>query len=332
MNQSSSNISTHKKIQLANFLNRLGETDFEQEIISGLQANPKQIPSKFFYDTKGSLLFEEITQLDEYYPSRTERSILKEIGPKIFKDLTDTDIIELGSGDGSKMLILLNEVIEENQEGLTYIPVDFSQSAVEKSIQFLSSIFPALNFMGITADFLSQVHLIPRNRRRLFCFLGSTLGNLNPDQAINFLCNVRNAMETSDELLLGVDMVKEQDVLNRAYNDSKGITAAFNKNILNVTNQIAGTNFNPDDFEHFAFFNAEHSRIEMHLKAVRNIQIKSPSLINPIHILKDETIHTENSYKQTLTSIGNLLNSCNLKIKEVYSDSRGWFSVLHVTI
>ena len=331
MSQTSSYISTHDKIQLVNYLERLGKTDFVQEIISGLQSNPKRIPSKFFYDAKGSLLFEEITRLDEYYPTRTERSILKDIVSKIFKGLEDTDIIELGSGDGSKMLILLNEMPEGNQQSITYIPVDFSQSAVEKSIRFLSSAFPSLNFLGITADFLSQVHLIPRNRRRLFCFLGSTLGNLNPDEAHKFLSNVRKAMDDGDELLLGVDMVKDEDVLNKAYNDSKGITAAFNLNILNVSNQVAGTNFNPDDFEHIAFFNAEYSRIEMHLKAVHDIQIKSPSLINPIHILRDNTIHTENSYKQTLSSIEKLLNGCNLKIKEVYSDSRGWFSVLHVT-
>ena len=329
MNQNSSDISTHAKIELVNYLDRLGKTDLAQEIISGLQSNPKRIPSKFFYDAKGSLLFEEITRLDEYYPTRTEKSILKSIAPNIFKSLKDTDIVELGSGDGSKMLILLKEVLEDNQESITYIPVDFSQSAVEGSIRFLSSAFPSLNLLGITADFLSQVHLIPRNQKRLICFLGSTLGNLNPDEAHKFLSGVRKAMDDGDELLLGVDMVKNRNVLNRAYNDSKGVTAAFNLNILNVSNQIAKTNFNSNDFEHLALFNEEESRIEMHLEAIREVEIDSPYLLNSIVIQKGETIHTENSYKYTVESIKNLFQSTNFRIKEIYTDPNKWFSVIH---
>ena len=331
MNQNSSDISTRVKIELVNYLDSLGKTDLAQEIISGLQSNPKRIPSKFFYDAKGSLLFEEITRLDEYYPTRTEKSILKSIAPNIFKGLKDTDIVELGSGDGSKMLILLKEVLEDNQESITYIPVDFSQSAVESSIRFLFSAFPSLNLLGITADFLSQVHLIPRNQKRLICFLGSTLGNLNPDEAHKFLSGVRKAMDYGDELLLGVDMVKDRNVLNRAYNDAKGVTAAFNLNILNVSNQIAKTNFNSNDFEHLAFFNEEESRIEMHLKALHDVEINSPYLLNSLTIKKGDTIHTENSNKYTLKSIQNLLNTSNLSIKEVFTDRNNWFSVLHIT-
>ncbi|MFP4557568.1 MAG: L-histidine N(alpha)-methyltransferase [Bacteroidales bacterium] len=332
MNQPIINMSTHEKIKLDNYLDRLGKTDFVQEIISGLQSNPKRIPSKFFYDAKGSRLFEEITRLDEYYPTRTEMSILRSMASKIFKDLEDTDIIELGSGDGSKMLILLDEMPEGNQQSITYIPVDFSQSAVEKSVRYLSSAFPSLTFLGITADFLSQVHMIPRNRRRLFCFLGSTLGNLNPDEAHKFLSNVRKAMNDGDEFLLGVDMVKDKGILNKAYNDSKGITAAFNLNILNVTNRVAKTNFNPDDFEHLAYFNQDKSRIEMHLRALHNVEIKSPSFPQPFSILKDETIHTENSYKYSLGSLKKLMKGCNLDIKKVYTDERDWFSVLHIKV
>jgi L-histidine N-alpha-methyltransferase len=161
--------------------------------------------------------------------------------------------------------------------------------------------------------------------------MGSTLGNLNQADALKFLGNVRASMQNGDEFLLGVDMVKNSDVLNRAYNDEKGVTAAFNLNILNVSNQIAKTNFNIDDFEHLAFFNEDESRIEMHLKALYDVEINSPYLPNSLTIKKGDTIHTENSNKYTLESIEHLLNTSNLSIKEVFTDRNNWFSVLRIT-
>jgi L-histidine Nalpha-methyltransferase len=330
MNYNTSHISTHEKIQLFNLLNKIEKVDMVEEIVAGLKANQMYLPSKFFYDTKGSMLFEEITKLEEYYPTRTEKAILKNIAPKIFNDLKDTDIVELGSGDGSKVSILLKAIREENLETIQYIPVDFSESAINKSIQTLSAEFPELSFVGFTADFLSQMHLIPRIQKRLICFMGSTLGNLNQADAQKFLGNVRASMNSGDGFLLGVDMLKNRDVLNRAYNDDKGVTADFNLNILKVSNQIAKTNFNIDDFEHLAFFNESKSRIEMHLKALHDVEIRSPYLLNSLTIKKGDTIHTENSNKYTLESIEHLLNTSNLSIKEVFTDRNNWFSVLHI--
>jgi L-histidine N-alpha-methyltransferase len=330
MDHNTSHTSIQGKIHLFNLLSEIEPVDMVKEIIEGLEASQMYLPSKFFYDTKGSILFEEITKLEEYYPTRTESAILNEIAPKVFRDLKDTDIVELGSGDGSKVSTILKAVREGNLDTIKYIPVDFSQSAIEKSIYTLSAKFPALNFLGITSDFLSQVHLIPHNQKRLICFMGSTLGNLYNSEALKFLGNVRASMKHGDEFLLGVDMVKDHDILNRAYNDAKGVTAAFNLNILNVSNQIAKTNFNTDDFEHLAFFNESESRIEMHLKALREVEINSPYLISPVVMQKGETVHTENSYKYTFSTIENLLNSSNLRIKQVYTDARDWFSVLHI--
>ncbi len=322
----------NKKVIFSNFLQKIDNNDFVKEIIDGLSSKQKYIPSKFFYDKKGSGLFDEITKLDEYYPTRTEKSILKNIAPQIAGNLINKDIVELGNGDGSKMHILLSAAREDVLKSILYLPVDYSQAYIKKTTGVFENDFPEIKIHGIVADFLSQIDMIPRRSTRLYCFFGSTLGNFTSEQAEKFIKNIRACMQKGDEFLLGIDMVKDKSILERTYNDSQQVTSEFNKNILRVANKIAETNFNINDFEHLAYFNEAESRIEMHLKANKELKITSPHISGNIIINKGETIHTENSHKYSTGYIKNLAESCNFKILDVYTDEKKWFSVVHFAV
>lgn len=329
MNYFDCNEIIEKQIVVSDFLEKIDNNDFVKEILDGLQCKQKYIPSKFFYDNEGSKLFDDITTLEEYYPAHVEKSILKKIASNINGNLNNKDIIELGNGDGSKMKILINAVPKEFLNSIQYLPVDYCRSFVEKTSKIFSDAFPELEINGIVADFLSQVKMIPRRSSRVFCFFGSTLGNLTTDKAWEFITQIRESMQEGDEFLIGIDMVKDKAVLERAYNDSKNVTDAFNKNILKVSNNIAGTNFNIGDFEHIAFFNEDELRIEMHLKALKDLKISSPHIQDVITINKDETIHTENSHKYTPAFLNEIAEICNFKIMDIYTDDNKWFSVVH---
>lgn len=298
-----------------------------KEILKGLNHDKKYIPSRFFYDKKGIELFEKITRLPEYYLSRLEKSNLKNSAKLIVESFEHADIIELGSGDCSKILILLDAFSGEIIKNIRYIPVDISKEAIKKSATILSKKYKDLTIYGIQADFLKYPLPINSYKKKLICFFGSTLGNLYPEQAFAFLNEINTKMNTGDEFLLGLDMVKDISVLNRAYNDKKGITAAFNRNILNSINRNAGTLFKPELFEHLAFFNPAASRIEMHLKALEKMNVPGP--FGEIPLKKGETIHTENSYKYTFGDIKAFSFHTGLKIKNIYSDQNKWFSLVH---
>ncbi len=318
-----------KRIKITNHLTEIGIDKIRKEIIDGLNAEQKYISSKFFYDEKGSKLFEDITQLPEYYPTRTEKSILEEIAPKLMSGLKNTDVVELGSGDCSKISILLSAIQDVNLDSINYIPVDVSRSAINDSAQELVEKFPELSINGLVLDFITQLNLIPNKRRRLFLFLGSTLGNFTGETVDSFLVNLSWNMNSGDSFVLGLDLVKPIDILHNAYNDSQGVTADFNKNILNALNDIVRTNFNIADFEHYAFFNNEKSRIEMHLVAKRDVVINSPYMGKEIFIRKGENIHTENSNKYSIERIQQLAEITGLKIKKVYTDTNNWFALAH---
>ncbi len=296
-----------------------------QELIQSLLSEPKHIPSKYFYDKKGSELFEQITQSAEYYPTKTEISILRANAKNITGGLSNTNIIELGSGDCSKISILLQAYNKNQLKNLTYIPIDISISAIEKSIKILKTRFPELNIKPISADFMQPAKFIPEVRNKLICFFGSTIGNLNTKDALNFLKDISSSMNKNDRFLLGADMVKNSQILEAAYNDKLKITAAFNKNILNNVNRILETDFKPDLFEHYAFFNKEKQRIEMHLKALKNMQIKSPYFADNLLIKKEEYIHTENSHKFTEEKILEFADYADLKINHIFRDKNHCF-------
>lgn len=316
------------KIKITNHIKDLGVNNIRKEIMEGLMSKQKFISSKFFYDSKGSKLFEQITQLPEYYPTRTEKGILKQIAPKLMHDLNHIDIVELGSGDCSKISILLNAVQKENMETINYIPVDISNSAIQHSAEELIERFPELTINGIVADFFDQIDLIPADNKRMFCFLGSTLGNFDEETAHVFLRSLSQNMNKGDTFLLGLDLVKPGHILQDAYNDTQGITATFNKNILRVVNDLLESDINPDQFEHLAFFNEDKSRIEMHLKANEDIRINSTFPDKEILLKKGETIHTENSYKFTMNQISELGKTSGLKINQLFIDENSWFTLI----
>ena len=318
-----------KQIKITNHLTDLGIDNVRKEIVDGLKAKQKYISSKFFYDEKGSILFENITQLPEYYPTRTEMSILKKVAPKIMANLRNVDIVELGSGDCSKISILLSSLLNENLDSITYVPVDVSKTAIQNSAEELVEKFPELSINGLVADFINQLNLIPKGRKRFFFFLGSTLGNFTEGVANKFLADLSSNMNPGDSFVLGVDLVKPTDVLDNAYNDSQNITADFNKNILNVVNDIIETDLNTSDFQHNAFFNSDKSRIEMHLITNKDIYLKSSYFDDEIFIKKGENIHTENSYKYSTKRINKLSEITGLKIKQIHTDDNEWFALIH---
>lgn len=284
----------------------------------------------FFYDDKGSKLFEEITKLPEYYLTRTEIPLIKKAASHLSSRLRNVDIVEFGSGDCTKISILLESVPKEFRKTICYVPFDVSRTTVEKSSRILLSRFPEIKIHGIVADFMTQLDVIPKESKKVFCFLGSTIGNLSMEKAQFFLINLSRIMNSDDLLLLGFDMVKNKEVLENAYNDRQNVTEKFNKNILNVVNNYIDSDFNPDNFEHIAFYNEKLSRIEMHLKALRDLEIFCPDASSNISIKKGETIHTENSYKFTEKNIQSLAKGADLKIQNIYTDTNKWFSLLEL--
>ena len=316
------------RIKLINYLPHIGIDKAREEIIKGLKAQPKYISSKYFYDEKGARLFEEITLLDEYYPTRTEKKIIAKAVKALNIDFSGLNIIDLGSGDHSKIRLFFNQVPQEYLSEITYYPVDISQSTIERAAEKLLDEFPVLKIEGIVADFMHQLHLAPKNGKRLFCFFGSTIGNFEPDQVKDFMHALGGQMREGDAFLLGLDMVKDIAVLEKAYNDAKGVTAEFNKNILNVVNNLSDTDFNSRDFEHWAFYNTDKKRIEMHLKAKKDVDI-SLSGKPFIHLRKGETIHTENSHKFDKSDIKSIGAWAGLTVDKVLSDENECFSLVY---
>jgi len=317
-------------IMIDNFLQKNGDKELVKNIIADLTSSSKKISSVFFYDDKGSKLFDEITTLPEYYLTRTEIKLLKKAAPQISDKLRNIDIVEFGSGNFTKVSILLETIPEEIRVTVCYVPVDVSIAAVEKSSNILLNKFPGIRIHGIVADFISQLDVIPKDTKKVFCFLGSTIGNFSMEKAMQFLVDVCEIMHSGDLLLLGFDMVKSKKDLEKAYNDSKNVTEKFNKNILNVVNNHIGTDFDPDTFEHIAFYNERFSRIEMHLKAIKDLEIPCPSLPTTIYIKKGETIHTENSYKFTDENIKSLASGAGLEIQKIFTDKNKWFSLVQL--
>jgi L-histidine N-alpha-methyltransferase len=314
-------------MMIEEFMPEVGESSIREKLLACLRSNPKTLPSMFFYDETGSELFEKITQLEEYYPPKIEIPLLRSTARTLNGELSECDIVELGSGDCSKISVFLDEVPEETRRNVVYYPVDVSREAIEKSAGILQERYPEMDVHGIHADFLEHIEKIPGKRKRFFCFFGSTIGNLTEDKAMEFMRNLNRIMNKNDRLLLGMDMVKDIGIIERAYNDSQGITAEFNRNILRVTNSHLGTDFNPDDFEHVAFFNEELSRIEMHLRAKRDLEVRSPLLNERFVFKKGETIHTENSHKYTVDHIRKMANAAGLSLENVHTDDRKWFSL-----
>jgi L-histidine Nalpha-methyltransferase len=319
------------RIAIMNYRRDTFQSDIRRDVFRGLASGQKSIPSKYFYDAYGSHLFETICSLPEYYQTRTELSILKSSAAHIVRNLRETDIVELGSGSNLKIRTLLDACFKSPQADIRYVPVDLSESALTKSSVELLDSYPDLKILGIVADFTKHIEKIPSGRERLFVFFGSTIGNFSGEARIGLLKSVAKMMEPGDRFLLGIDMIKHVEALELAYNDRMGITAEFNKNILNVLNRELNADFALSNFEHVASYNACKEQVEMHLRANRSISVKINGLGIQVSMDPGETIHTEICGKFSRESAEVMTEAAGLRIDRWYSDPKGWFSLVELT-
>ncbi|HET9183773.1 MAG TPA: L-histidine N(alpha)-methyltransferase [Candidatus Angelobacter sp.] len=299
------------------------------DVLEGLSAQPKRLPPKLFYDAEGSRLFEEITRAPEYYPTRTEHAILEKFAREIV-DLAGSNLalVELGAGSAYKTRVLIRAILGR-QLRLEFHPIDVSPAALKEAVAGLNGDFPHMHVSPIVADYSRHLpDLRSRPGRKLVLFIGSSIGNFEPEEAQQFLGRVRASLDSGDALLLGFDMVKDERILHAAYNDAAGITALFNKNVLARINRELGADFDLDEFNHVAFWNARKSRIEMHLESRVDQEVNVRDLATKFHFCFGERIHTENSYKFTQASLARLLRHSGFALEKTWRDPDNWFSVL----
>jgi L-histidine Nalpha-methyltransferase len=298
-----------------------------EEVEQGLSAIPKRLPPKLFYDEAGSRLFEQITETREYYPTRTERGILEDFAAEIASQAGgNLTLVEMGAGSASKTRVLI-EAILRRQLRLTFYPVDVSPAALHGAVTSLNGDYPNLLVSPVVADFchhMPQLNELPGCKLALF--IGSTIGNFEPEEAAAFLTQLRESLAPGDGLLLGFDMRKDIETLHAAYNDRQGVTANFNLNVLARINRELGGSFDLDSFRHVAFWNRRMSRIEMHLESRLKQDVWVRDLNRAFHFARGERIHTENSYKFTTAAIATLLCRSGLKLEKTWTDREGWFS------
>ncbi len=305
------------------------QQSLKDAIAEGFQKTPKSIPALFFYDTPGSQIFEQICKLPEYYPTRTEHKILTDSAQDIIATVTgEVELVELGSGSASKTRVLIDAILA-NQSHLQYSPTDISTDFLLESSIALKNEYEPLSITAIAAEHNDALRLLPEgsSQSRLFLFLGSNIGNFEPQAATNFIGQIRRRMRENDYLLIGFDLVKDRQVLFDAYNDGAGVTAEFNKNLLIRINRELGGDFDLDLFDHYAPFVEEHSRIEMHLISQCMQQVHVDRLAQRFDFEKGEYIHTENSYKYTIEGFGSLCETAGVKMQKCYLDEQGWFAV-----
>jgi dimethylhistidine N-methyltransferase len=301
------------------------------EVLNGLTERPKTLSPWLFYDEAGSRLFEEITELPEYYVTRTERQILAQHADEIVAAAAgghDLSIIELGAGTATKTGLLLNAAVGL-QGSVTYYPIDVSETALEEARTRLEEELPEVTVEPIVADYTEGMRQNGASHagRRLVLYIGSSIGNFSPADAIEVLRGVRAQLLPGDCLLLGTDMVKDVNLLLAAYDDAAGVTARFNMNVLVRINRELDANFNPKLFRHRARWNEEHSRIEMHLESLLAQKVALRALDMEVRFGQGETIHTENSYKFTDQRIAALLTRAGFKLRQQWSDPEKWFTV-----
>ncbi|MEJ2071737.1 MAG: L-histidine N(alpha)-methyltransferase [Syntrophobacterales bacterium] len=318
-----------ERLEILNCLEEDSSEDTGRDIVAGLSQPQKRLPSKYFYDAYGSWLFEQICGLPEYYLTRTEFGILEHMAPEImaFFAQASGDLVELGSGSNRKIRILLDAANGFGLSRLRYVPVDISESALKEACAELLELFPELHIWGIIADFTRHLEVLPR-RRKLLTFLGSTIGNFSSEERLGFLKKVAASMNPEDRLLLGLDMLKPADIIEAAYNDSQGVTAEFNKNMLRNLNRSFNADFNVADFEHQAVFVEEKERVEMHLRATRQTGARIADLDFNVACRPGETIRTEICQKFSREKANRDFKQAGLAATRWFTDPEGWFSLV----
>jgi L-histidine Nalpha-methyltransferase len=296
------------------------------DVRDGLTRSLKELPPKYFYDERGSSLFDRITTLPEYYPTRCEREILNRHAPEIVDSSGAEELIELGSGTASKTRALLYAMAGAGSLR-RYVPFDVDQSVVESCAIELVELYPGLRVHGVVGDFGRDLCHIPDGRRRLFAFLGGTIGNLYPAERTRFLERLRDQMGDGDRLVIGTDLVKDRSVLEAAYNDSAGVTAEFNRNVLRVINAGLEADFDPDAFEHVAFFDEANAWIEMRLRANGAQQVRIDGADLEVTFADGEEIRTEISAKFTRTAVERELDAAGLRLQRFFTDESCLFGL-----
>jgi len=311
-------------------LNKLSTSQFRADVLRGLRAAKKELPCKYFYDEIGSDLFEQITALEEYYPTRTEMGIMEQhavdmahlLGPRCA-------LVEYGSGSSIKTRLLLDCL----SDPAGYIPIDVSREHLRRSARALRKEYPRIEVLPMCADFTQSLKLPVYRKpsaRRVVYFPGSTLGNFAPEEAIALLQQTAKLCGRGGGLLLGIDLRKDARVVEAAYNDRRGVTAAFNRNILVRINRELCANFNIEQFAHRAFYNSVEKRIEMHLVSRCDQTICVGDM--PFSFTAGESIHTENSYKYSLRALAGLAEAAGFAVEQVWTDECRYFSVSYLTV
>jgi L-histidine Nalpha-methyltransferase len=300
---------------------------FAEDVRSGLGSDPKAIPPKYFYDARGSELFEQITTLPEYYPTRVEQSILDAAGAEIIERVQPAEIVELGPGSARKTDALLRPMVESGA-GARYVPVDVSETAVEQCARRLAAQYDGLEIHGLVGDFeLHMDRIPPAPGRRLVAFLGGTIGNLDEPDRARLLKALQGELGTEDRLLVGTDLVKDRAQLEAAYNDAAGVTAEFNRNLVHVINANLDADLDPDAFEHVAFYNESERRIEMWLRAREEMSARIDALEMDVGFEPGDEFRTEISCKFTRETLEREYRAVGLEPLAWYTDPDELFAL-----
>jgi L-histidine N-alpha-methyltransferase len=302
----------------------LADPNFRRDVLDGLAASPRAIPARWFYDRRGSELFEAITDLPEYYPTRTETALLNQVSPELAAlSARNAAVVEFGSGSSTKTPILLRAI-----DPSAYVPIDISGDFLRQSAGELSQAFPGLPVYPVEADFLRPLPLPVQvaDLPKLGFFPGSTIGNMNAWHAVDLLRAMRTWLGEGARLLIGMDRVKSPDILIPAYDDEHGVTAEFNMNLLERINRELGGTIPLDAFRHHVIWNADAARIEMHLEAVRDVEFQVDG--RPFAMAAGETIHTENSHKYGPNGARQLLRAGGWTPIAEWSDPKDWFGLI----
>jgi L-histidine Nalpha-methyltransferase len=321
----------HPSIRIDSYL---GDADsvatMAADVRVGLTSDPMQLPPKYFYDTRGSELFDRITRLPEYYPTRCERAILNRLAPEIVRISGASELVELGSGTASKTRALLYAMAGAGTLR-RYVPFDVSEAVVERCAEELVEAYPGLEVHGIVGDFERHLDRLPPGEGRLVAFLGGTIGNLHPDERGRFFGRIRDLLGPEGRLLLGADLVKDAATLEAAYDDSEGVTAEFNRNVLRAINRELGADFDPEAFEHVAVYDAQAAWIEMRLRARRDQVVRIPGAGLELRIGAGEEIRTEISAKFTPDGLARELAGAGLALEAFFTDPADRFSLALAT-
>nr|WP_176220318.1 L-histidine N(alpha)-methyltransferase [Nocardia donostiensis] len=293
----------------------------------GLTADPKWLPPKWFYDARGSALFEQITGLPEYYPTRAERGLLEQIAAPIAAIARPQVLVELGAGAAVKTRLLLNAFTQEGSLK-TYVPQDVSASALREAAAEMADCYPGVTVHGVVSDFTGTLSTLPRGGRRMIAFLGGTLGNLVPAERAEFLTGIHDVLEPGEQLLLGAGLVTDPAVLVPAYDDAAGVTAEFNRNVLHVLNTRLGADFVPEKFRHVAIWDADAEWIEMRLEATEDMTVTVADIGLTVGFARGEQLRTEISAKFRLATLDAELRAAGFVVERAWSDPDNRFALV----